>query len=566
MTFIKRADLGRPLTWDELDSNFEQVDSYAAAASASASAAQTQAGNASQSASQALQSQQAAEAAAASAEGTVDVLRDEIADPDGATTYPDLQMARWRDDGDIRGWGALEGSANSSITTTAMNAAYSARSGKKVIIPPGEWYISDTINAGYSRTTTIAFGAKIFSTFDGVMFDLNPDANPSSIDGANSKAYIKWFGGEFQCIALTLTQAVAFRCYGIRQVTIEYCIFGNSGTIRLNSGIMIAGLGGHNISQNRFLLVNTCIDCPQWATSSTDTAGPITTSCFIANNFILGTGQKAFYVRGGWNRWLIQGGFVNGSGAPVFHFTNYADSTTLNIIGVGFEQALTGGKFIYIQDTSSRSTSSINVSGSTFNGDPTGGGHTAIELERCINVSIGDGTRVEGSTARSNFSVRCDANCADIVIDPSCRLPDPGVSITMPRAQITMGKTFQRISELNLSGYNGDAKSSGTVTLDMKTLIGGSYPRQLPPLAYDLIVQCRDSGSATSTTTQVEVSKNTGSATTRAIIDLRGVPNDTRMGGSIHVNAETDGSIVLVMTASGAGTLDIWIYVTGIYN
>jgi len=78
MTFIKRADLGRPLTWDELDSNFEQVDSYAAAAASSATAAQTQAQSASQSAQQALQSQQRAETAAASAEGAVDVLRQEL--------------------------------------------------------------------------------------------------------------------------------------------------------------------------------------------------------------------------------------------------------------------------------------------------------------------------------------------------------------------------------------------------------------------------------------------------------------------------------------------------------
>ena len=84
MTFIKRTDLGRPLTWDELDSNFQQVDSYAAAASASASAAQTQAQSASQSAQQALQSQQAAETAAASAEGVVDDFKDDLASPGGA--------------------------------------------------------------------------------------------------------------------------------------------------------------------------------------------------------------------------------------------------------------------------------------------------------------------------------------------------------------------------------------------------------------------------------------------------------------------------------------------------
>ena len=39
MTIIKRADLGRPLTWDELDDNFQQVDNLTAAASAAVSSA-----------------------------------------------------------------------------------------------------------------------------------------------------------------------------------------------------------------------------------------------------------------------------------------------------------------------------------------------------------------------------------------------------------------------------------------------------------------------------------------------------------------------------------------------
>lgn len=92
MTFIKRADLGRPLTWDELDSNFEQVDSYASAASAAASAAQTQAGNASQSAQQALQYQQAAETAAASAEGAVDDFKQEL-NISGPTLVDDSRLS-----------------------------------------------------------------------------------------------------------------------------------------------------------------------------------------------------------------------------------------------------------------------------------------------------------------------------------------------------------------------------------------------------------------------------------------------------------------------------------------
>lgn len=39
MTIIKRADLGRPLTWDELDDNFRQVDELTASASAAVSSA-----------------------------------------------------------------------------------------------------------------------------------------------------------------------------------------------------------------------------------------------------------------------------------------------------------------------------------------------------------------------------------------------------------------------------------------------------------------------------------------------------------------------------------------------
>jgi len=493
-------------------------------------------------------------------------LRQQIADPDGATKNPELQMARWRDDGDIRGWGALPGISNASITTAAINNAYAARSGKEVIIPAGDWYIDTTINAGYSRTTTRAFGARIYSTFDGVMFDLNPEANPSSIE-ATSKAYINWFGGEFQCTASSFSNSVALRGYGIRQLNIENCIFGISSSTKLNVGIQIAGLGGHLINKNRFLLVDTCIDAPQWATNSADLAGPVTTSGFIGNNFILGSGQKAFYVRGGWNRWTIQGGFTNGSGAPVFHFTNYADCKGLNIVGVGFEQAVAGGKFLYIQDTSGITPSSINISGTMFSGDPSGGGHTAIELERCINVSVGDGSRVEGSLARGNNAIKCDANCQDIVIDPSCRLPDPGLTLLMPRTYASVGKPVQRVLDQVLTGYNGDAKSSGTVTLDMKTLLGTNYPKQASPLAYDLTVQARDSGSAGSTTTQVEVMRNlTGGPSFRNIINLQGLPNDQRSGGSIHVNAENDGSIAMQFYASGTGTLDVWVYVTAIYN
>jgi len=77
------------------------------------------------------------------------VLRGQISDPDGAEKYPELQMARWRDEGDIRGWGA-KGDANEAGTagtddTSAIRAAID--SGKKKLKIPANHYflVTDTI-------------------------------------------------------------------------------------------------------------------------------------------------------------------------------------------------------------------------------------------------------------------------------------------------------------------------------------------------------------------------------------------------------------------------------------
>lgn len=69
-----------------------------------------------------------------------DQLRQQIENPDGATLYPELQVARWRDDGDVRGWyatgdGVADDSVavNSAITSEASDVHLS--SGKKYLVP-----------------------------------------------------------------------------------------------------------------------------------------------------------------------------------------------------------------------------------------------------------------------------------------------------------------------------------------------------------------------------------------------------------------------------------------------
>lgn len=72
-----------------------------------------------------------------------DQLRQQLEDPDGAKKYPELQIARWRDYGDVRGWGAkIDGvTDDSDAFIKALN------SGRSVItIPEGICIIKKNIN------------------------------------------------------------------------------------------------------------------------------------------------------------------------------------------------------------------------------------------------------------------------------------------------------------------------------------------------------------------------------------------------------------------------------------
>lgn len=85
MTIIKRADLGRPLTWDELDDNFQQVDDLKAAAStavsSAAASATAAAGSATNSLNSANSASNSAADAAASAASAIDALMNSTFEP-----------------------------------------------------------------------------------------------------------------------------------------------------------------------------------------------------------------------------------------------------------------------------------------------------------------------------------------------------------------------------------------------------------------------------------------------------------------------------------------------------
>lgn len=163
MTIIKRADLGRPLTWDELDDNFQQVDDLTAAASAAVSSASAAATSAAGSAVAAANSATAAAGSAADAanfvpnavQSTLVVL----AQPQGAGKSGMLQGGTVQDAlkscVSVIAHGA-KGDFNPTTKTGTDDTqafkdaiSYAISNGlRNVYVPAGHYLITDEINIG----------------------------------------------------------------------------------------------------------------------------------------------------------------------------------------------------------------------------------------------------------------------------------------------------------------------------------------------------------------------------------------------------------------------------------
>lgn len=99
-------------------------------------------------------------------------LRSQISDPDGATLYPELQMARWRDEGDVRGWGVkMDGTTDN---TANLNLCLSES--RVVRIPKPE-----TGPCIISGTLMIHDDTKIYGPGDGIAaIKCTPTMDPAS--------------------------------------------------------------------------------------------------------------------------------------------------------------------------------------------------------------------------------------------------------------------------------------------------------------------------------------------------------------------------------------------------
>lgn len=73
-------------------------------------------------------------------------LRTQLSDPDGVGKYPELQIARWRDEGDARGWGIAPGSKDNVLLINKAILELSLRGGGELLFrAPGNYFISGPI-------------------------------------------------------------------------------------------------------------------------------------------------------------------------------------------------------------------------------------------------------------------------------------------------------------------------------------------------------------------------------------------------------------------------------------
>lgn len=119
------------------------------------------------------------------------------------------------------------------------------------------------------------------------------------------------------------------------------------------------------------------------------------------------------------------------------------------------------------------------------------------------------------------------------------------------------------------ASWDGDAKSSGTTTINLSASFGGILPQHIKGVVLE--VRCRDSASAAGAGLGISILSYTSAFTYGSVI-VDGVPNNYWRTGQIiaYINEPFQQSLSanrgfrVTVVASGAGTLDAYIEIVGI--
>jgi hypothetical protein len=277
---------------------------------------------------------------------------------------------------------------------------------------------------------------------------------------------------------------------------------------------------------------------------------------------------------------------------------NVSDWNSTSMIGFKCERCadwviennvFSGGSSFYRSNAATTNGSGvITSSGATFDdvdnpvrvgmyafgrGIPMGAKVASVDTSEQITLDqnvVGSNTGVKLYIDKG-LSMYFDADCTNISLKRNhlgtAGVPSKPVYLCA-RSEITCEPAVRVQSPpLELTSWGGTARSTSTGTLNMDNQMATGYPEEMPPKGYMLRVAANDSASSTTSVILKFAKDSTNAGTAGQFVqwDLKGIPNDEKLVRDIYVDADSNGDIYWDITASGAGTLDIWISVLAVY-
>ena len=219
-------------------------------------------------------------------------LRDELSDPDGAEKYLELHIARWRDEGDVRGWGAV-GDGITDDTAAFQNAINSGAT--SVYVPDGTYLLDSFTIAGVKL-----FGSGTLKWNGPASTDWITLANDAGLDGltfdgnASAHSFVTDTGGIYvvgtNC-NIDKCDFSNFRKYAVWTITdsatggrVANCRFHDSGTIA-NSNALTIRSSDWTVVGNHFDGVNWGADAHMVRVGKFNTPEAAVKNTAITGNF-----------------------------------------------------------------------------------------------------------------------------------------------------------------------------------------------------------------------------------------------------------------------------------------
>ena len=217
------------------------------------------------------------------------------------------------------------------------------------------------------------------------------------------------------------------------------------------------------------------------------------------------------------------------SGSATVTFSGTADTTGLVAGQYVIAPGVPMGTTINTVDSSSQVTLSANADG------------TFTYTSATFNVST---------------PIYLDANCTDIVISKDCIFSTAKPIYLCDRKQISFEPHVRMINASGaanpITGLDGATLStSSATTLDMRVILGGSWPNEAPPIGYDIIVTAADSGSGTGGPWRFRIFNPSENSNRKLSCVVSGNANGTQISASGFVAAIKYGNVAYDCLASG---------------